>query len=83
MNPNSKKIEAIDLFCGVGGLTHGLSKAEISVLAGLDSDLSCKYAYEKNNNSKFINADISKFDFLTLKKMYSKNSIKVLSQKPL
>ena len=42
-----KKIVAVDLFCGAGGLTYGLQKAGIKVKAGIDSDPSCKYAYEK------------------------------------
>ncbi len=42
-----KKIEAIDLFCGIGGLSYRLQKAGIDVLAGLDNDESCSYAYEK------------------------------------
>ena len=45
---------AIDLFCGVGGLTKGLEQAGINVVAGLDFEPSCQYAYEKNNNAKFI-----------------------------
>lgn len=73
-----KKVEAIDLFCGIGGLTYGLKKAKIKVIAGLDNDASCKYAYEKNNKSKFICKDISEYDFQKMKKMYSKDSIKVL-----
>jgi DNA (cytosine-5)-methyltransferase 1 len=49
---------AIDMFCGVGGLTHGLIKKGIPVVAGYDLDKSCKYAFEKNNNSVFITKDI-------------------------
>lgn len=71
-------IEAIDLFCGIGGLTHGLRQANIKVLAGLDNDQSCKYSYEKNNDCKFISADISEYNFQEMKSMYSKNSIRVL-----
>jgi len=29
-------ISAVDLFCGVGGLTHGLQLSGIPVVAGLD-----------------------------------------------
>lgn len=72
------KIEAIDLFCGIGGLTYGLRQANINVLAGLDNDQSCRHCYEKNNDSKFISADISKYDFQEMKNMYSQNSIRVL-----
>ena len=73
-----KKIEVVDLFSGVGGLTYGLRKSGLSVLAGIDNDESCAYAYEKNNGAKFISADISKFDFKELNKIYSKGSIRVL-----
>jgi DNA (cytosine-5)-methyltransferase 1 len=74
----SKKIEAIDLFSGIGGLTYGLKKAGINVIAGLDNDDSCAFAYEKNNNAKFINADIVDYNFNDLKKLYSDNCVKVL-----
>lgn len=43
------KIEAIDLFCGAGGLTRGLLDAGVFVRAGFDIEPSCKYAYETNN----------------------------------
>ena len=72
------KIEAIDLFCGIGGLTYGLRQADINVLAGLDNDKSCAYSYEKNNDSKFIAADIAKYDFDEMKDIYSKGSFRVL-----
>jgi len=56
-----KKIEAIDLFCGIGGLTYGLQKSGLKVIAGIDNDETCKYAYEKNNDTEFISADITKY----------------------
>lgn len=66
MKNNSKisktnpKITAIDLFCGVGGLTHGLIESGIKVEAGYDIDESCKFAYEANNKSKFFSSDVAK-----------------------
>jgi DNA (cytosine-5)-methyltransferase 1 len=74
-----RKVEAIDLFCGIGGLTYGLQQANIKVLAGLDNDKSCQYSYEKNNNVDFICKDVTKYDFREMKDMYSKDSIKVLA----
>ncbi|MCC7128816.1 MAG: DNA (cytosine-5-)-methyltransferase [Anaerolineae bacterium UTCFX2] len=50
---------AIDIFCGIGGLSYGLKKAGISVAAGLDIDKSCKYPYEKNVQAEFISRDVS------------------------
>jgi len=72
------KIEAIDLFCGIGGLTYGMRQAKIDVLAGLDNDETCRFPYEANNNSKFIEANIADYDFEEMKGLYSKGSIKVL-----
>ena len=72
------KIEAIDLFCGIGGLTYGLRKAGINVMAGLDNDASCAFSYEANNGSKFILADISDYNFKKMKNFYTKGSVRVL-----
>lgn len=72
------KIEAIDLFCGIGGLTYGLREAKIEVLAGLDNDGTCAIPYEANNDSKFIEANIAEYDFKKMKGLYSKDSIRVL-----
>ncbi len=57
---NSKrKIIAIDLFCGAGGLTRGLLDSDISVKYGFDIDKSFETSYEKNNKpSKFLRKDI-------------------------
>lgn len=74
----AKKIEAVDLFCGIGGLTYGLRQAGVDVIAGLDNDNSCRYAYETNNNAPFIDADISEYDFSEMSKLFSKDSVKVL-----
>ena len=58
MNKN-KKIKAIDFFCSGGGMTYGMRKAGIEVIAGIDNDADVKETYEKNNpNSKFIQADV-------------------------
>jgi len=75
----SIEISAIDLFCGIGGLTYGLQKAGIKVNAGIDQDKSCKYPFEKNNNSIFISDDVSEIDGNNLKKeFWTNNDIKVL-----
>ena len=59
MKKMTRKLKAIDFFCGAGGMTYGLSQAGIKVIAGIDIDKSCKDTYEINNpGSKFIHADI-------------------------
>jgi len=58
-NKHRKEPQVIDLFCGVGGLTHGFVREGFKVLVGYDSDASCKFAYESNNaGTKFIHKEI-------------------------
>ncbi|AYD89027.1 DNA cytosine methyltransferase [Actinomyces sp. 2119] len=52
-------IRAVDLFCGVGGLTHGLARAGIDVVAGIDIDPACRYPYEANNEARFVEGDVN------------------------
>ena len=73
-----ERIKAIDLFCGVGGLTYGLAKSGIPVVAGIDNDLTCQYAYEKNNKVKFIKQDIGKLKKEDINKFFKKKDIKIL-----
>lgn len=58
-NTSLPTVSAVDLFCGVGGLTHGLVRAGISVKAGIDLDPACKYPYESNNSAIFIERDVN------------------------
>ncbi len=53
------RLVAVDLFCGVGGLTHGLVRAGIPVSVGIDLDPACKYPFEANNKSEFILSDVA------------------------
>lgn len=69
---------AIDLFCGAGGLTHGLQNAGIRVVAGIDSDKECQYAYEKNNKAVFINKKIQEVTAQELLPYYSDRDVKIL-----
>lgn len=59
MNTKSP-ISAVDLFCGCGGMTHGLMQAGISVNAGIDSDAKVEYAYTYNNpGATFLRWDVT------------------------
>ena len=69
---------AVDLFCGVGAVTHGLIKAGMPVNAGIDNDGSCKYAYEKNNRTKFVEKDIRGLSGAFVKKLYPDKHIRIL-----
>jgi DNA (cytosine-5)-methyltransferase 1 len=71
-------ISAVDIFCGIGGLTYGLIKAGIPVTAGIDMDESCRYAYETNNSAKFVKADIRQITAKEVKGLFGKGDVKVL-----
>lgn len=71
-------VSVVDLFCGVGGLTKGLEFAGLDVVAGLDFDVTCKYAYETNNNAKFLHRDITTVTGDEIQKLYPKGHIRVL-----
>lgn len=51
-------IDAVDLFCGAGGLTAGMSRAGITVHAGYDIERQCEYAYGENNEAVFVAKDV-------------------------
>lgn len=72
-------IKAIDLFCGIGGLTYGLRQAGIPVVAGIDIDGSCEFAYTHNNkDSKFINKSINNVTAKEVKELLKGAEIKIL-----
>jgi DNA (cytosine-5)-methyltransferase 1 len=80
-NPESSqaRIECVDLFCGVGGLTHGLTTGGIQVLAGVDLDPQCRFPYEANNTSRFFERDIHNLSSEELQSMFSSEKPRLLA----
>ncbi len=72
-------ISAIDLFCGIGGLSYGLRKAGINVKAGIDIDTSCKYTYESNCAAPFINESVENINVEFLKDYFKDADVKLLA----
>ena len=72
------KCVAIDLFCGIGGLTYGIRQTGINVAAGIDIDATCRYAYEENNNSVFINKGIEEIKREEIQAYYPEGCIRIL-----
>lgn len=68
----------IDLFCGIGGLTKGLELAGLNVLAGIDLDESCQFAYETNNHARFIAGDVNTINPNDLIALYPNNDLRIL-----
>lgn len=73
------RIEVVDLFCGIGGLSYGMKSQGLHVLAGFDLDRTCRYAYETNNEAKFNYKNIKDVTGEDIKRYYSKKAIKVLA----
>jgi DNA (cytosine-5)-methyltransferase 1 len=80
MEINMIKISAVDLFCGAGGLTHGLIKSKINVVAGFDIEESCRHAYQANNKgAKFFNRDVASLTAEEILSLYPNGHIKLLA----
>lgn len=64
-------VSAVDLFCGAGGLTHGLMRAGIKVEAGIDIDTLARHAFEANNpGAVFCDWDLSQKYSPSVEKLY-------------
>ncbi|GHT16951.1 restriction endonuclease subunit M [Bacteroidia bacterium] len=73
-----KDFAVVDLFCGIGGLTHGFVKEKFTVSAGVDFDNTCRYAYNTNNKAYFLYRDITNLTADELNNLYPKNKRKIL-----
>lgn len=69
---------AVDIFCGVGGLTRGLTKAGIPVVAGIDTDEACRYPFTKNNDAIFVTEDVRKLEASDVSSLFPEVDFKVL-----
>ena len=73
------KVSCVDLFCGVGGLTHGFVLERLQVAAGIDLDPVCRFSYEANNQARFIERDISKVTTDELIALFGNADLKILA----
>ena len=64
--------EVVDLFCGVGGLSMGFRAEGFRVVAGIDVDETCRYAYEANTQARFRSCDITELSSGDIEAFFSK-----------
>lgn len=69
----------VDIFCGVGGLSHGMKLEDFSIACGIDLDEDCRYAYEKNNEAPFIRMDVSRLSGRFLNENFHPGSYRILA----
>lgn len=79
LQKNVKPMAAVDLFCGVGGLTHGLIQESIVIRAGIDIDRNCKYPFEVNNDAPFVIKDVADLTGQEINSLFGKDEIKILA----
>lgn len=73
-------VVCVDLFCGAGGLTHGLIAAGLPVAAGVDLDEACRHPYESNNaGATFYARDVAKLKPAEVRSWFGSASTRVLA----
>lgn len=73
-------VVCVDLFCGAGGLTHGLISAGVKVRAGVDFEEACRYPYEANHAGvEFHRADVAELDASTIAQWFDTAKVRVLA----
>jgi len=68
----------VDIFCGVGGLSHGFLQQGFKIAAGLDIDDDCRYPYESNNGARFLQRDVTKLTANEVERCFDQGKIRVL-----
>lgn len=79
MSRATVNIAGVDLFCGVGGLTHGLKRGGVDVVAGIDIDADCEYPYEQNNDARFLHRDVGALDADVIKDLFPSSGVRLLA----
>lgn len=68
----------VDIFCGIGGLSHGFALEGFDVRAGIDVDASCRHAYEANNNARFLDWDVQAVEGESIRNLFTKGEPRIL-----
>jgi DNA (cytosine-5)-methyltransferase 1 len=72
-------IAAVDLFCGVAGLSYGLKQGGVKVVAGVDLDPACRFPFETNIGARFIQQDVNDLSGEAVNALFSNAKVRVLA----
>ncbi len=68
----------VDVFCGAGGLTHGLFLEGFQIAAGIDLDEACRYPFECNNLAPFVRKNVLNLNAAELLDLFCPDMPRVL-----
>lgn len=71
---DAKTLNVIDLFCGCGGMSKGLTDAGLNVIAGIDIWDKAVESYNKNNHHNAYCADLTQLSPETFNELYNKEN---------
>ena len=72
-------MNAIDLFCGCGGLSYGFECAGVDILLGIDNDAMALKVFENNHkNAKSICGDITQIGYKEIKEVIGDKSVDLI-----
>lgn len=77
---SDREVVCVDLFCGAGGLTHGLIDAGVRVVAGVDFDAACKHPYTANHEGvAFHRLDVAELEASAIDEWLGEATVRVLA----
>ena len=68
-----------DLFCGAGGLSHGLHLPVFEIAAGINIDAACRFPFEHNNRGTFVERDVAKLDSREVNALFKTGRRRILT----
>ena len=68
----------VDMFCGIGGLSHGFFLEGFKIAAGFDVIENYRYAFEQNNEADFICKDIQALKARDVKNLFKPDEPSIL-----
>ncbi|MDE0369474.1 MAG: DNA cytosine methyltransferase [bacterium] len=69
----------VDLFCGAGGLSYGMKRAGMNIVAGIDVDPACRHPFEINVEAPFHERDLTEVSASFVASLFPETGSRVLA----